>query len=136
MDIGSPEFLVRGRTRCPLGLMKELQTIQTILLRLDLPRGQIPIQLYLNILRGRALGSPLERQIKVTELVKDVFGEMYGALVHLGYHATNTCRLGEDARTRLKCDGECETCQIRGDDRLPEELDRLRRALGKRSYRD
>jgi len=131
MEIGAPEFLVRGRTHCPFGLMKELQTIQAILLRLDLPRGQIPIQLYLNILRGRALGGPLERKIKVTELVKDVFGEMYGELVHIGYHFTNNCRLGEDARTRLKCDADCEACQLRIDAGLLEEIDRLRRALSK-----
>jgi hypothetical protein len=116
--------------------MKELQTIQAILYRLDLPRGQIPIQLYLNLLRGRALGSPLERQIKITELISGPFGDMYGELVHLSFHVTNTSRLGEDARTRLKCDADCDSCQIMTDERLPDELDRLRRALGKRSFRD
>jgi hypothetical protein len=136
MEIGAPVFLAQGTTLCPFGLTKELQTIQTILLRLDLPRGQIPIQLYLNLLRGRALGSPLERKIKITELIKGTFGDMYGDLVHLSFHVTNTNRLGEDARSKLKCDAECGTCQIRADDRLPDELDRLKRALGKRSYWD
>ncbi len=136
MEIGEPVFLVRGKTVCPLGLMRELQTIKEILFRLDIPRGQIPIQLYLNILRSRALGSPLERQVKVTELVKEVFGERYAELVHLGYHFTNTARLGEDARTRLRCDADCEPCQARSDHRLQEEMDRLRRALGKRERWD
>jgi len=136
MEIGDSIFLARGKTTCPFGLMKELQTIQGILYRLDLPRGQIPIQLYLNLLRGRALGSPLERQVKITELIKDTFGDMYGDLVHLAFHVHNTNRLGEDARTKLKCDADCNTCQIRTDDRLPEELDRLKRALGKRSFWD
>jgi len=131
MDIGQMVFLAKGRTPCPFGLTKELQTIQTILLRLDLPRGQIPIQLYLNILRGRALGGPLERQVKITELIKDTYGDMYGELVHLSFHVHNTSRLGEDARTKLKCDAECESCLIRADDRLLDEMDRLRRALGK-----
>jgi hypothetical protein len=132
MDIGQPEFLVRGKTPCPLGLMKELQTVNELLFRLDLPRGQVPIQLYMNILRSRALGSPLERQVKVTELVKDVFGDRYAELAHLGRHFTNNCRLGEDARTKLKCDADCENCPLRADDRLNEELDRLRRALARR----
>jgi hypothetical protein len=116
--------------------MRELQTIQAILLRIDIPRGQIPIQLYLNLLRGRALGSPLERQIKITELIKGAFGDMYGELVHLSFHVTNTSRLGEDARTRLKCDADCDRCQIMTDERLPDELGRLRRALSKRSFWD
>jgi len=136
MEIGDSVFLAKGKTPCPLGLMKELQTIQAILYRLDLPRGQIPIQIYLNILRSRALGGPLERQIKITELVKDTFGDMYGDLVHLGFHVTNTNRLGEDARSKLKCDADCSTCQIRTDDRLPDEMARLIRALGKRSFAD
>ncbi len=136
MEIGDSVFLAKGKTPCPLGLMKEVQTIQAILYRLDLPRGQIPIQLYLNILRSRALGGPLERQIKITELVKDTFGDMYGDLVHLAFHVTNTNRLGEDARSKLKCDAECNGCQIRADDRLPDEMARLIRALGKRNYSD
>jgi hypothetical protein len=136
MEIGDSVFLAQGNTPCPFGLMKELQTIQAILYRLDIPRGQIPIQLYLNLLRGRALGSPLERKIQITELIKGTFGDMYGDLVHLAFHFTNTNRLGEDARSKLKCDAECGTCQIKADDRLPDEMARLKKALGKRSVWD
>jgi len=136
MNPGASVFLTPGQTPCPFGLMRELQTIQAILLRIDIPRGQIPIQLYLNLLRGRALGSPLERQIKITELIKGAFGDMYGELVHLSFHVTNTSRLGEDARTKLKCDADCNGCTVRADERLPQELERLRRALSKRSFSD
>jgi hypothetical protein len=136
MEIGDSVFLAQGKTPCPFGLMNELQTIQAILYRMDIPRGQIPIQLYLNLLRGRALGSPLERKIQITELIKGTFGDMYGDLVHLSFHVTNTNRLGEDARSKLKCDAECAACQIRADDRLPDEMARLKKALSKRSVWD
>jgi len=106
-------FLAQVPSRCPFGLGHELQTIHTILLRLDIPRGQIPIQLFLNLLRGRALGSPLERQIKITELVKDVFGDRYGELVPLSFHVLKRPQLGEDW--------------------LPDEMRRLKHALSKRS---
>jgi hypothetical protein len=132
LEVEGPILLAGGSTPCPFGLIKELQSIHVILLRLDIPRGEVPIQLFLNILRGRALGSPLERQIKITELVKDVFGDRYGDLVPLSFHVLHRPQLGEDSRTKLSCASDCETCQIKQDDRLPDEMQRLKRALSKR----
>ncbi len=136
IEVAAASFIAGGPPPCPLGLTRELQTLQTILFRLDIPRGEVPIQLFLNILRGRALGNPLERQIKITELVKDVYGVKYGDLVHLSYHVLHKPQMGEDSRTKMSCAADCGTCGTKQDERLPEELQRLKKALGKRSFWD
>jgi hypothetical protein len=112
--------------RCPFGLEKCPQGLETILAKLNLPRGLVSTQLFLALLKGRASRGPLDRHVKICTMVKDVFGEKYGAQVPMLVHMERCPALREDTRTKLSCTWDCGNCGLFGDERLMMELQRVR----------
>lgn len=112
--------------RCPLGLEKSPQGLETILARLNLPRGLVPTQLYLSLLEGRAASGPLEKHVKILPMVKDVFGDRPGALVPISIHMQRRSSVREDTRTKLSCTWDCDSCQLAADERVRADLQTIR----------
>jgi hypothetical protein len=125
--VGAPSFSTEPPTvRCPFGLEKSPQGLETILARLNLPRGLVATQLFLALLKGQASHGPFDKHIKICTMVKDVFGEKYGAQVPMLVHMERCPAFREDTRTKLSCTWDCGSCALCGDERLRVELQRVR----------
>jgi len=111
---------------CPLGLEKSPQGIGAILRKLDFPRGLVTTQLYLALLKANAAHSPLETDVKILPIVKDVFGDRFGAQVPIIMHMERCAALKEDTRTKLSCTSDCDGCRLVGDIRLRTGLQSIR----------
>ena len=120
---GSNEALA---VRCPFGLERSPQGLETILARLNLPRGLVSTQLFLAILKGHASYGPLDRHVKICTMVKDVFGEKYGAQVPMLVHMERCPAFREDTRTKLSCTWDCQSCALCDNERLRIELQVIR----------
>ena len=98
--------------RCPFGLEKSPQGLETILSRLNLPRGLVATQLFLALLKGQAVHGPFDKHIKICTMVRDVFGEKYGAQVPMVVHMERCAMFREDTRTKLSCTWDCGDCAL------------------------
>ena len=112
--------------RCPFGLERSPQGLEKILSRLNFPRGLVPTQLFLALLKGHASHGPLEKHVKICPIVKDVFGDKFGAQVPILVHMERCPAFKEDTRTKLSCTWDCGNCGLFGDERLRMELQRVR----------
>jgi hypothetical protein len=125
--VGAPsERFDAASVRCPFGLERSPQGLETILARLNLPRGLVATQLFLALLKGQATHGPFGKHIKICTMVKDVFGEKYGAQVPMLVHMERCPALREDTRTKLSCTWDCSDCALCGDQRLRTELQVIR----------
>jgi hypothetical protein len=122
----SSEYPEPPTVSCPFGLERSPQGLATILARLNLPRGLVATQLFLAILKGHASHGPFDRHVKICTMVKDVFGEKYGAQVPMLVHMESCPALREDTRTKLSCTWDCQSCALCDDERLRMELQRVR----------
>ena len=111
---------------CPIGLERSPQGLETILARLNLPRGLVATQLFLAILKGQAARGPFDKHLKICTMVRDVFGEKYGAQVPMVVHMERCAMFREDTRTKISCTWDCGSCPLSGNDRLRAELQRVR----------
>jgi hypothetical protein len=129
--VGAPSESVESvAVRCPFGLEKSPQGLETILARLNLPRGLVPTQLYLSLLAGRAASGPLEKHVKILPMVRDVFGDRPGALVPISIHMQRRASVREDTRTKLSCTWDCDICQLAADERVRADMQTLRNIIG------
>ena len=125
--VGAPsESFDVAAVRCPFGLEKCPHGLETILARLNLPRGLVTTQLFLALLKGQSTHGPFGKHIKICTMVKDVFGEKYGAQVPMLVHMERCPALREDTRTKLSCTWDCQSCTLCGNERLRMELQRVR----------
>jgi hypothetical protein len=125
--VGAPSEMSDAATvRCPFGLERSPQGLETILARLNLPRGLVSTQLFLALLKGQAMNGPFGKHIKICTMVKDVFGEKYGAQVPMLVHMERCPAFREDTRTKLSCTWDCSDCALSGDPRLKTELQVIR----------
>lgn len=125
VEAKKPEFL----GRCPFGLEKNHQGLDVILRRLDLPKGQIPTQLFLSLLEGRTVGSPLETHVKILGMVRDVYGEKAGHMVPLAVYLRSRSLTKHDTRAKLCCTGDCDGCKLTEDGRLPTDIRTIRNLI-------
>lgn len=116
--------------RCPFGLERNPQGLESILARLNLPRGLVPTQLYLSLLEGRAASGPLEKHVKILPIVKDVFGDKPGSLTPIALHMQRRSSIREDTRTKVSCTWDCDSCQVASDDRVKADLQTIRNIVG------
>jgi predicted component of type VI protein secretion system len=126
MDGSPSERFDVAHVLCPFGLERSPQGLETILAKLNLPRGLVSTQLFLALLKGHASSQPLDRHVKICTMVKDVFGEKYGAQVPMLVHMERCPALREDTRTKLSCTWDCHSCTLCGNERLRVELQRVR----------